>query len=108
MVIYEENHSFDNLYGTWGTRGRRPRGRPAQSRRAQRTQVAQDGTPYRCLLQEDVNLTSPAARRPVRGRRRTGCRASHFTNRPFAIDDYIRPDGQDLPAARRLRRPTAC
>jgi phospholipase C len=58
-VIYQENHSFDNLYGRWGrVHGRRVRGL-GQATAAQRTQVAQDGTRYRCLPQNDVNLTSP-------------------------------------------------
>ncbi len=51
VVIYQENHSFDNLWGGWpgvdGLTGRLP------------TQVAQDGRPLRCLPQTDVNLTSP-------------------------------------------------
>src|SRR5262245_2841118 len=52
VVIYEENHSFDNLFGGWervdGLRGAHPQ-----------TQVAPDGTPLACLPQLDVNLTSP-------------------------------------------------
>src|SRR3989454_2368702 len=59
VVIYEENHSFDNLYGTWGTVGGRQVDGLAQATAQQRTQVAQDGTPFGCLLQDDVNLTSP-------------------------------------------------
>src|SRR6185295_1321090 len=54
VVIYEENHSFDNLYGGWeGANGR------ADADAAHSTQVNQAGTPYTCLLQNDVNLTSP-------------------------------------------------
>src|SRR4029453_16078322 len=54
VVIYQENHSFDNLYGMWeGVRGLR--GAP----RSRTIQVNQAGTPYQCLLQNDVNLTSP-------------------------------------------------
>ena len=60
VVIYQENHSFDNLYGHWGrVHGRWVRGL-AGATAAHRTQVAQDGTPYGCLPQNDVNLTSPA------------------------------------------------
>ena len=45
VVIYEENHSFDNLYGHWGkVHGQRVRG-IGQATAARRTQVAQDGTP---------------------------------------------------------------
>src|SRR3954447_18345821 len=45
VVIYEENHSFDNLYGGWGSvGGRRVEGRPAVWK-----QVDQAGDPIRCL-----------------------------------------------------------
>ena len=73
VVIYEENHSFDNLYGTWGAS--RSAGRRARRRRRRRTtqQVAQDGTPYRCLLQDDVNLTSPDPLPTTCTTRRTAC-----------------------------------
>ena len=54
VVIYEENHSFDNLYGGWeGVNGR------ANADAAHTTQVNQAGTPYTCLLQNDVNLATP-------------------------------------------------
>jgi phospholipase C len=91
VVIYEENHSFDNLFGGWehvdGLAG-------AHSQR----QVAPDGTTLDCLPQNDVNLTSPplpvrctgtAAGQPV---------ASAFRNRPFSIDDYIAPEDTTCPA----------
>src|ERR1700692_4935295 len=52
VVIYEENHSFDNLYGGWeGVNGR--------TNATNSTQISQAGTPYACLRQNDVNLTSP-------------------------------------------------
>src|SRR6266513_630324 len=53
VVIYEENHSFDNLYGGWeGVNGL------ASADAAHTTQVDQSSarTPYSCLLQNDVNL----------------------------------------------------
>src|SRR5438132_6654551 len=51
VVIYEENHSFDNLYGGWeGVNGRANAGNASQ--------VAQGGPTYNCLLQNDANLTS--------------------------------------------------
>jgi phospholipase C len=54
VVIYQENHSFDNLYGMWeGVNGLR------DAPRSRTTQVNQAGEPYQCLLQNDVNLTSP-------------------------------------------------
>ena len=54
VVIYEENHSFDNLYGGWeGVRGL------ADADPAHTLQVSQGGQSFDCLLQDDVNLTSP-------------------------------------------------
>ena len=73
VVIYEENHSFDNLYGGWeGVNGL------ARADRAHTEQVDQGGAPYSCLPQDDVNLTSP----PLP----SGCQ---FPNGPFTIDDFI-------------------
>src|SRR5262245_44248016 len=55
VVIYQENHSFDNLYGGWeGVNGL------ANARRARKRQVSQSGTRFRCLLQNDLNLASPS------------------------------------------------
>jgi acid phosphatase len=75
VVIYQENHSFDNLYGGWervdGLRG---------ADRAHRTQVRQDGTAYDCLPQNDVNI-APACP----------------PNRPFAIEDFIPPTARTCP-----------
>ncbi len=52
--------------------------------RAHTVQVDQDGEPYDCLQQDDVNLTSP----PLPA----DCDAtSHFRNAPFSIDDFIAP-----------------
>src|SRR6059036_1225435 len=46
VVIYEENHSFDNLFGGWeGVNGL------GDADAAHTTQVGQGGTPYTCLLQ---------------------------------------------------------
>jgi acid phosphatase len=86
VVIYQENHSFDNLYGGWeGVDGL------ADADAEHSTQVAQDGEPYSCLLQDDVNLTSP----PLPGDCTDSTTATPFTsrfaNRPFAIDDFISP-----------------
>ena len=54
VVIYEENHSFDNLYGTWeGVNGR------SNASAAKTLQIKQNGAVFACLLQDDVNLTSP-------------------------------------------------
>ena len=60
VVIYEENHSFDNLYGGWeGVNGR------ANATAAKTTQVDQQGAPYACLKQNDVNLAALPARAPT-------------------------------------------
>jgi acid phosphatase len=92
VVIYQENHSFDNLYGRWeGVNGLR------HAPRARTIQVNQAGVPYECLLQDDVNLTSP----PLSVRctdTTTGTEfTSHFRNRPFTIDDYIPPSATTCP-----------
>src|SRR5689334_18677836 len=60
VVIYQENHSFDNLYAGWGRVGAQRvdgRGAPGYARRS--VQVRQDGTPYRCLYQNDPSLATP-------------------------------------------------
>lgn len=86
VVIYEENHSFDNLYGGWegvdGLKG------------ARATQVNQAGQPFKCLLQNDVNLASPPLTPTCAGE----AFASHFPNAPFRIEDYIAPDDTTCPA----------
>src|SRR6476619_4544131 len=85
VVIYEENHSFDNLYGGWeGVNG------PQNATASQMTQVDQNGVPYSCLLQMDVNLTSPPLSTVCSGVSPKGVAFnSHFLNAPFTIDDFI-------------------
>jgi acid phosphatase len=89
VVIYEENHSFDNLYGGWeGVRG-------LGSADANHTkQVRQDGSQYACLMQNEVNLTSP----PLTATCNDTSFSSHFTNDPFTIDDFIPADAKTCPA----------
>jgi phospholipase C len=97
VVIYEENHSFDNLYGAWGpVRGRQVDG-IAQAESARTVQVAQDGKPYGCLLQDDVNLTSPSPLVTTCTDPADGVPASHFTNQPFTIDSYIPANARTCP-----------
>ncbi|HKE81973.1 MAG TPA: acid phosphatase [Solirubrobacteraceae bacterium] len=86
VVIYEENHSFDNLYGGWeGVNGLR------NADAAHTTQVDQAGAPYACLKQNDVNLTTP----PLGA----ACAAdSNFANEPFRIDNFIAPTDTTCPA----------
>src|SRR5690348_5839404 len=56
VVIYEENHSFDNLYGNWGSVGGQQVDGRSQADAAHTTQVKQTGGAYSCLKQLDVNL----------------------------------------------------
>jgi len=89
VVIYEENHSFDNLYGNWpGVNGR------ADATPANTLQVKQDGTTaYACLLQNDLNLTSPPQKSDCTGEAYN----SHFANQPFNIATPIPPDARTCP-----------
>ncbi len=88
VVIYEENHSFDNLYGRW----ERVNG-VAKADRAHAIQVDQNGAPYKCLLQNDVNLATP----PLSPNCTDSSFQSHFPNLPFKIDDYIKPADTTCP-----------
>src|SRR5256885_9111772 len=104
VVIYEENHSFDNLYGGWeGVNGL------AAADAAHTTQVIQSNTSpppaYTCLMQNDVNLVSAPG--PLCTDSTTGTTfTSHFTNQPFNIEAYIpagartRPQPGDFPPNR--------
>src|SRR3977135_1584939 len=87
VVIYEENHSFDNLFGGWeGVNGL------ANADAAHTTQVDQAGVPYTCLKQNDVNLASlPATCNDAHGF------SSAFPNTWFAIDALIPPSAKTCP-----------
>ena len=96
VVIYEENHSFDNLYGGWeGVNGL------AGANAAQTTQVLQSeqATPpaYTCLKQNDVNLTSPPLSVLCSDSTTGTTFISHFSNQPFQIDAYIHPNDTTCP-----------
>jgi acid phosphatase len=94
VVIYEENHSFDNLYGAWEGVNGLQKASPANW-----TQRDQFGTAYGCLLQTDVNLTSPPLSTVCSGTTVKGVTFnSHFTNQPFRIDDFIKPADTTCPA----------
>jgi phospholipase C len=99
VIIYEENHSFDNLYGQWDSiEGQNVNGL-ANADAAHTTQVRQDNaTPYGCLYQLDVNLTSPPLTGSCTDNSGSVAITSHFTNSPFAIDDYISPLATTCPA----------
>src|SRR6184192_4876633 len=84
VVIYQENHSFDNLYGTW----ERVNGLSHASA-ANTLEVNQGGTPYSCLMQNDVNLTSPPLPADCQSTATGAPYSSHFGNAPFSIEAYI-------------------
>jgi acid phosphatase len=82
VVIYQENHSFDNLYGGW----EKVNGL-ANADQKHTVQISQDGSIFRCLPQSDPNLTSPplpaTCSDPLHGI------VSAFESRPFMIDTFI-------------------
>jgi acid phosphatase len=79
VVIYQENHSFDNLYGRWEGVNGLAHGHVAQ--------VNQAGSAFGCLKQNDVNLTSP----PLAASCTDAANGitSAFVNRPFRLDSVI-------------------
>jgi acid phosphatase len=93
VVIYEENHSFDNLYSGWegvdGLNNVHPTGASGDNV----TQVQQDAarTPLACLVQDDVNLQAPLAAD------RCATNTNLFSNRPFVIDNYLQPTDTTCP-----------
>jgi phospholipase C len=99
VVIYQENHSFDNLYGFWGNVGRDQINGQSDADPAHTLQVRQDNqTAYKCLLQNDVNLTAPA---PLQASCTDNTSAtafqSAFKNKPFEINDFIPPTATTCP-----------
>jgi acid phosphatase len=93
VVIYEENHSFDNLYGGWeGVNGL------GDADPAHTVQVNQAGEPYDCLKQNDVNLATPPLSAMCHDETTATPFDSHFANDPFRIDDFIPPTARTCPA----------
>ena len=90
VVIYEENHSFDNLYGGWeGVNGRSDTRRARTRRRSTRPDAVR-------VCAERREPRRAAARRaptPTTGTTFT----SHFPNAPFTIDDFIKPPTTTCP-----------
>ena len=78
------------------------------------TQVDTTGTPLNCLLQKDVNLTSPPLGGPtctLPAGTTPPTIQSAFANQPFRIDDYILPTDTTCPKpeeASSRRTPTGC
>jgi len=113
VVIYEENHSFDNLYGLWGdVNGQHVVGLD-DADAAHTTQVDWTGRPYDCLLQTDVSLRTSVQTYPgnASGHLAETCTqdlllgdgatnvhiSSAFQNAPYRIDDYIAPTDVTCP-----------
>jgi phospholipase C len=94
VVIYEENHSFDNLYGGWeGVNGLQ------NASAANWTQRDQNGVAWPCLQQLDVNLTTPPQGKVCSGTNALGAAFdSAFLNKPFTIDPLIGPSDKTCPA----------
>jgi acid phosphatase len=111
VVIYEENHSFDNLYGLWGSVDGQDVIGLSDADAAHTTQIAQDGSTYECLKQLDVNLDVPplsATCGPETITLGTGATAtyvSHFPNAPFNIDTYIPASATTCPGLNNLFPP---
>jgi acid phosphatase len=98
VVIYQENHSFDNVWGRWGRVGSQTVDGVSGATRRHRAQVAQDGTAYGCLLQNDVNLTSPPLDGWCADNHTAPPFKSNFANGPFLIDNYIKAQDTTCPA----------
>src|SRR6266852_3499899 len=92
VVIYQENHSFDNLYGGWEGVNGRGNADPAHA-----IQVGQAGVPYTCLLQNDFSLTSPPLPADCADTSTATAFTSHFPNAPFQIDTFIPVSAQTCP-----------
>ena len=84
VVIYAENRSFDNLYGSYpGANGLQNASSTAL------VQVDRDGTPLKELPPVWGGLTAKGVMPPV-----TQADTQHLPNRPFLVDD---PNGFNLP-----------
>ena len=103
VVIYEENHSFDNLYGAWGdVNGQHVDGSPTPRRQDDAGRPGRYAVRLPAAERRQPDVAAPADDLP--GRLAHGITASHFTNEPFAIDDFITPTDTTCPRrARRLR-----
>jgi phospholipase C len=90
VVIYEENHSFDNLWGLWpGVNGLNSR---SAALRARQVDASPRRNPLPCLFQDDVNLAAPPLDKVCSGTKADGSSFdSHFRNKPFAINDVLPP-----------------
>ena len=103
VVIYEENHSFDNLYGGWeGVNGRVERRRrahhPGQPGRAA-VHVPAAGRRQPDVAAAPADCTDTATGAPF---------TSHFPNAPFSIEQFIPPTRARPVRSRACSRRTGC
>src|SRR6476659_4164839 len=89
VVLYQENHSLDNLYGTWAAVNGDAVEGVAQATLGHTVQVGQSGVPYTCLKQNDVNVTAPPLSNQCIDPDPAVGPSNHFTNLPFNIDAVI-------------------
>ncbi len=87
VVIYLENHSFDNLYGSFAGANGLDDADPAHT-----VQIDFSGNVLKCLEQNDPQLTSPPLPADACSTANGDAFNSHFTNAPFRIDGYVPPD----------------
>jgi phospholipase C len=84
VVIYLENHSFDNLYGQFdGANG------IADADVAHTQQVDLAGNVLPCLPQVDPHLTSPPLPADACSVAAGDAFDSHFANKPYPLDPYL-------------------
>ena len=95
VVIYEENHSFDNLFGGWeGVNGLTTSTRRASATTSRRsTRTARVRLPQAARRQPHL----APAREHVPGRGARDHVASNFPNTFFTIDDFIKPSDVTCP-----------
>ncbi len=87
VVIFQENRSFDNLYGLLPDANGLD-----EAEEEATTQVDLAGNPFKCLPQTDKNLTSPPLPADVCSTAGGDPFNSHFVNEPFEIDPLIPAD----------------
>jgi acid phosphatase len=100
VVIYEENHSFDNLYGMWGdVNGQAVYGLDdAANHPGHVAQVDWAGNPYTCLLQTDIGLRTSIQAYPVM--------TSTSTLPNSAVGEQVENCTQDVPLQNTIGSPT--
>jgi phospholipase C len=92
VVIYEENHSFDNLYGMWeGVDG-------IKNADAAHFVAGQPGRPAVSVPAAERRQPDVAFAAPATCTNTNPPFSSAFTNKPFKIDDYIKPTDKTCPA----------